>query len=104
MGGLPSPSSSTHGGPRPPSTPPHGTPSSPFSVPQYPAQYGPSGQFNAQTPFETYTPSAQHVPPQSLASTWRRALAFNRSSILIGGGAGIAIIIVAILVLRVCGG
>jgi serine/threonine-protein kinase len=104
MSGLPSPGSSTHGGPRPPSTPPHGTPSSPFGVPQYPAQYGPSGQFNAQTPFETYTPSAQHMPPQSAASTWRRALAFNRSSILIGGGAGIAIIIVAILVLRVCGG
>jgi hypothetical protein len=35
---------------------------------------------------------------------WRRALAFNRSSILIGGGAGIAIIVVAILILRACGG
>jgi hypothetical protein len=130
MGGLPSPNASTHGGPRPPSTPPHGSPSSQFGVPrppstppanapfpaspsaQFPAPYGPSsGQFNAQAPFETYTPSGQYMQSPypadvslSKFAPWRRALAFNRSSILIGGGAGILIIVVAILVLRACGG
>jgi serine/threonine-protein kinase len=110
LGALPSAIASTHGAPRPPSTPPQGSPSS-----QYSAQYGsPSSQFNAQAPFETSTPSGQSIPSQyptnpadfslSKFAPWRRALAHNRSTILIGGAAGIAIIVVAILVLRACGG
>lgn len=139
LGGLPSPGASTHGGPRPPSTPPHGSPSHGSPSPQfgaprppttppanapfpgspsaqfpaaYPPPFGPSsGQFNAQAPFETFTPSGQSMQspyPADISlskfASWRRALALNRSSILIGGGAGIAIIIIAILVLRACGG
>jgi serine/threonine-protein kinase len=94
LGGLPSPTASTHGGPRPPSA-------------QFPTPY----PFNAQSPFETYTPSGQNMQMQfpadmslSKFAGLRRALVANRSSILIGGGAGIAIIVVAILILRACGG
>lgn len=88
--GLPNRSASTHGGPRP-STPPQGSPSSQFGVPShYPPQFGP--------------PSAQFDLALSTAPAWRRALALHRSSILIGGAAGVAIITIAILVLRACGG
>lgn len=114
VGGLPNRSASTHGSPHPPSAPPYGSPSAQFPAP--PSQPYPS-QYPAQSPFETYTPSGQQqyqVPPYPQPNTadlslskvdaWKRALATNRSTILIGGGAGVAIIVIAIIVLRACGG
>lgn len=95
------PRSAQMGVARPPSNPPRpptGPSSQQFAAPQYAT---PSQQFpSPATPSRQFPAMAPPVPAPPPAK-W---LAPYRASILIGGGAGIALVAVVIVIMRACGG
>jgi serine/threonine protein kinase len=91
--------------PRPPSNPPRlasQPPAGPSSQ-QFAAPYATPSQQYAQ---QYATPSRQFaaMPPPAPVPQKTKWLAPYRSSIFIGGGAGIAIVAVVVVVMRACGG